>query len=171
MSVVTHLYFKIVEENNYMFRPFSGWAIIRLRISEKTHIVQCGHCSKRGFPHSWCPCCSIWVFSDILVSTWWWPTQKRAETCSFLQQFENTVVLRRTFIHLISTSTESHNGWCHQRPDTCYSTTLQLSTKTEGRLSLPRARFCYGFWNLNCCVEFVCMCVCMNGVQYTLPRS
>jgi hypothetical protein len=31
MSVVTHLYFQIVEENNYMFRPFSGWAIIRLR--------------------------------------------------------------------------------------------------------------------------------------------
>jgi hypothetical protein len=41
---------------------------------------------------------------DILVSTWWWSTQKRAETCScFLQQLENTVVLRRTFIHLIST--------------------------------------------------------------------
>jgi hypothetical protein len=37
--------------------------------------------------------------------------QERAETCScFLQQFENAVVLRRTFIHLISTSTESHNG-------------------------------------------------------------
>jgi hypothetical protein len=32
MSVVTQLYFKIVEENNYMFRPFSGWAIIRLRL-------------------------------------------------------------------------------------------------------------------------------------------
>jgi hypothetical protein len=29
---------------------------------------------------------------------------ERAGTCScFLQQFENTVVLRRTFIHLIST--------------------------------------------------------------------
>jgi hypothetical protein len=28
---------------------------------------------------------------------------------SCLQQFENTVVLQRTFIHLISTSTESHN--------------------------------------------------------------
>jgi hypothetical protein len=27
----------------------------------------------------------------------------------FLQQFENTVALRRTFIHLISTSIESHN--------------------------------------------------------------
>jgi hypothetical protein len=32
MSVVTQLYFQIVEENNYMFRPFSGWAIIRLRL-------------------------------------------------------------------------------------------------------------------------------------------
>jgi hypothetical protein len=26
MSVVTQLYFQIVEENNYMFRPYSGWA-------------------------------------------------------------------------------------------------------------------------------------------------
>jgi hypothetical protein len=32
MSVVTQLYFQIVEENNYMFRPFSGWVIIRLRL-------------------------------------------------------------------------------------------------------------------------------------------
>jgi hypothetical protein len=30
MSVVTQLYFQIVEKNNYMFRPFSGWAIVRL---------------------------------------------------------------------------------------------------------------------------------------------
>jgi hypothetical protein len=27
MSVVTQLCFQIVEEINYMFRPFSGWAI------------------------------------------------------------------------------------------------------------------------------------------------
>jgi hypothetical protein len=32
MSVVTQLYFQIVEEINCMFRPFSGWAIIRLRL-------------------------------------------------------------------------------------------------------------------------------------------
>jgi hypothetical protein len=31
MCVLTQLYFKTVEEINYMFRPFSGWAIIRLR--------------------------------------------------------------------------------------------------------------------------------------------
>jgi hypothetical protein len=49
----------------------------------------------------------VYEFSDIRVSTWWWPTQKTAETCSSLQQFENTVVLRRTFIHLISTSTDT----------------------------------------------------------------
>jgi hypothetical protein len=36
MSVVTQLYFKIVEENNYMFRPFSGWAIIRSRLEYRT---------------------------------------------------------------------------------------------------------------------------------------
>jgi hypothetical protein len=32
MSVVTQLYFQIVEEINYMFRPFSGWATIRLKL-------------------------------------------------------------------------------------------------------------------------------------------
>jgi hypothetical protein len=34
MSVVTQLYFQIVEENKYeyMFQPLSGWAIIRLRL-------------------------------------------------------------------------------------------------------------------------------------------
>jgi hypothetical protein len=38
MSVVTELYFQIVEEN-YMFRPFSGWAIIRLRLEyRRKHI-------------------------------------------------------------------------------------------------------------------------------------
>jgi hypothetical protein len=122
MSVVTQLYFQIVEEINCMFRSFSGWAIIRLRLEyRRKHIyynVDIKNWGTRSrftmfgevcsyefsFPHSWCPHCSICVFSDILVSTWWWPTQKRAETCScFLQQFENTVVLRRTFIHLIST--------------------------------------------------------------------
>jgi hypothetical protein len=34
MSVVTQLYFQFVEEN-YMFRPFSGWAIIRLRLEHQ----------------------------------------------------------------------------------------------------------------------------------------
>jgi hypothetical protein len=67
-----------------------------------------------SLPHYWRPHCSIWVFPDILVSTWWWSTQKRPETCSwFLQQFENTVVLRRTFIHLISTRLEVY--WRVQR--------------------------------------------------------
>jgi hypothetical protein len=32
MSVVTQLYFQIVEENNYRFRPIFEWAIIRLRL-------------------------------------------------------------------------------------------------------------------------------------------
>jgi hypothetical protein len=126
MSVVTQLYFQIVEENNYMFRPFSGWAIIRLRLEYRRKLSTTIWTSRMGeldlvlryleevcssFPLTWCPHCSIWVFSDILVSACLWPIQKRAETCSwFLHQFENTVVLRRTFIHLISTSIESHNG-------------------------------------------------------------
>jgi hypothetical protein len=44
MSVVTQLYFQIVEENNYMFQPFSGWAIVRLRLEyRRKHILQCGY--------------------------------------------------------------------------------------------------------------------------------
>jgi hypothetical protein len=39
MSVVTQLYFKIVEKNNYMFRPFSGWAIIRLRLKYRKKLM------------------------------------------------------------------------------------------------------------------------------------
>jgi hypothetical protein len=41
MSVVTQLYFKIVEENNYMFRSFSGWAIIRLRLEYRRKHIYC----------------------------------------------------------------------------------------------------------------------------------
>jgi hypothetical protein len=44
MSVVTQMCFQIFEENNYVFRPFSGWAIIRLRLEyRRKHILQCGH--------------------------------------------------------------------------------------------------------------------------------
>jgi hypothetical protein len=39
MSVVTQLYFQIVEENNYMFRPFSGWAIISLRLEYRRKLM------------------------------------------------------------------------------------------------------------------------------------
>jgi hypothetical protein len=39
MSVVTQLYFQIVEEINYMFRPFSRWAIIRLRLEYQRDLV------------------------------------------------------------------------------------------------------------------------------------
>jgi hypothetical protein len=39
MSVVTELYFQIVEENNYMFRPFSGWAIFRLRLEYRRKLI------------------------------------------------------------------------------------------------------------------------------------
>jgi hypothetical protein len=39
MSVVIQLYFQIVEENNYMFRPFSGWAIIRFRLEYRRKLI------------------------------------------------------------------------------------------------------------------------------------
>jgi hypothetical protein len=32
MAIVTQLYFQIVIEINYMFRPISVWAIIRLKL-------------------------------------------------------------------------------------------------------------------------------------------
>jgi hypothetical protein len=44
MSVITQPYFQIVEEINYMFRPFSGWPIIRLRLEYRRKLIlQCGH--------------------------------------------------------------------------------------------------------------------------------
>jgi hypothetical protein len=39
MSVVTQLYFQIVEENNYIFWPFSGWALIRLRLEYRRKLI------------------------------------------------------------------------------------------------------------------------------------
>jgi hypothetical protein len=39
MSVVTQLHFQIAEEINYMFRPFSGWAIIRLRLEYRRKLI------------------------------------------------------------------------------------------------------------------------------------
>jgi hypothetical protein len=39
MPVVTQLYFQIVQENNYMFRPFSVWVIIRLRLEYRRRLI------------------------------------------------------------------------------------------------------------------------------------
>jgi hypothetical protein len=39
MSVVTQLYFQFVEEINYIFRPFSGWAITRLRLEYRRKLI------------------------------------------------------------------------------------------------------------------------------------
>jgi hypothetical protein len=39
MSVVTQLYFQIVEEINYMFRPFSRCAIIRLKLEYRRKLI------------------------------------------------------------------------------------------------------------------------------------
>jgi hypothetical protein len=39
MSVVTQLYFQIVEDNYYVFRPFSGWAIIRFRLEYQSNLI------------------------------------------------------------------------------------------------------------------------------------
>jgi hypothetical protein len=41
MSVVTQLYFQIVEQNTYMFRPFSGWTIVRLRLEYRRKLIDC----------------------------------------------------------------------------------------------------------------------------------
>jgi hypothetical protein len=39
MSVVTQLDIHNVEENNYTFRPLSGWAIIRLRLEYRRKLI------------------------------------------------------------------------------------------------------------------------------------
>jgi hypothetical protein len=39
MAVITQLYFKIVEEINYMFRHCSGWAIIRLTLEYRRKLI------------------------------------------------------------------------------------------------------------------------------------
>jgi hypothetical protein len=39
MAVVTELYFQIVEEVSYMFWPFSGWAIITLRLEYRRKLI------------------------------------------------------------------------------------------------------------------------------------
>jgi hypothetical protein len=72
MSIVTQLYFQIVEEINDMFRPFSGWAIIRLRLEYRRKLIYYNVDIKNGGMRS---CFTMFP-----------------------------VVLRRTFIHLISTS-------------------------------------------------------------------
>jgi hypothetical protein len=49
MSFVTQLYFQIVEEISYMFRPFPGWAIIRLRLEyRRKHIYYNVDIKNRG---------------------------------------------------------------------------------------------------------------------------
>jgi hypothetical protein len=48
MSVVTEQYFEIVEEINYMFRPFSGWATIRLRLEYRRQLIYCNVDIKNG---------------------------------------------------------------------------------------------------------------------------
>jgi hypothetical protein len=39
MSIITQMYFQIVEENNYTFWPFSGLAIIRLRLGYQRKLI------------------------------------------------------------------------------------------------------------------------------------
>jgi hypothetical protein len=73
MSVVTQLYFQFVEENNYIFRPFSGWAIIRLRLEHREKLIYFNVDIKHGE-------------RDLVLQC----------LLRFLQQTENTVVLRRT---------------------------------------------------------------------------
>jgi hypothetical protein len=48
MTVVTQLYFQIVEEINYMFWPFSGWAIIRLRLEYLRKLIHYNADIKNG---------------------------------------------------------------------------------------------------------------------------
>jgi hypothetical protein len=48
MSVLTQLYFQTVEEKNCMFRPFSGWVIIRVRLEYRGKLIYCNVDIKNG---------------------------------------------------------------------------------------------------------------------------
>jgi hypothetical protein len=105
MSVVTQLYFQIVEEINYMFRLFSGWAIIRLRLEYRRKLIYYNVDIKNGETRS-----RFTMFGEVhsyIYRVWCYRRCVAIYTgCGIC---ENTVVLRQTFIHLISTSIESNN--------------------------------------------------------------
>jgi hypothetical protein len=61
MSVVTQLYFQIVEEINYMFRPFYGWAIIRLRLEYWRKLIYCNVNVKNGRTRSRSPILDVHI--------------------------------------------------------------------------------------------------------------
>jgi hypothetical protein len=90
MSVVTQLYFQIVEENNYMFRPFSGWAIIRLRLEYRRKLIYYNVDIKNGGTIS-----RFTMFGEV---------------CSYIHAMWNLRWLRLYLSCLISTSIESHTG-------------------------------------------------------------
>jgi hypothetical protein len=52
MSIITQLYFQLFKENTYIFWPFSGWAIIRLRLESRRKLVYYNVDSKTGGPRS-----------------------------------------------------------------------------------------------------------------------
>jgi hypothetical protein len=86
MSVVTQRYFQTVEENNYMFQPFSGWAIIRLRLEYR----------RKSQPDNG-------------------PPRKRPKHVVFFNNLK-IQLLRRTFTHFISNSSFIHSiAMCRMR--------------------------------------------------------
>jgi hypothetical protein len=46
MAVITQLYFQIVEEIDYVFWPFSGWAIIGLKLEYSNFNLMMAHPDK-----------------------------------------------------------------------------------------------------------------------------
>jgi hypothetical protein len=48
MVVVTQLYFQNFAVMNYRFRPFPGWAIIRLRLEYRRNLIYCNVDIKNG---------------------------------------------------------------------------------------------------------------------------
>jgi hypothetical protein len=61
--------------------------------------------------------CSIWTFSDILDSTWWWPIQQGAETCSwFFQKFiKYSFVTTAIYVLIFYQYRITQRGWCYPR--------------------------------------------------------
>jgi hypothetical protein len=64
------MYIQIVEENNYMFRPFSGWAIITLRLEYRRKQIYYNVDIKNGYIQIVEEHVHMYSFSSVIRKAW-----------------------------------------------------------------------------------------------------